>query len=281
MVNYYDILGVAENASAEDIKKAYRKLAMKCHPDRGGNAEQFKQVNEANEILSDAQKRQQYDMQRRGGGFYGQSPFQQGGFNIHAEDIESFIRAHMYGHDNGRRQQRPPARNANIRMGIELGLLDSIKGVEKIIQYQAGPRGERFDSTVNIPAGIPHGATVQFPGLGDHTHKNLPRGDLLLTIYVRPHPRFMQDGPHLRTRVAVNLWTMLLGGGFEFETIEGNTLNINVVENTQPGTIMRVADHGGTDPNTGKRGDCFIELQIDIPTLTPEQKEKLRQIVNP
>jgi curved DNA-binding protein len=280
MVNYYDILGVTESATPDEIKTAYRKLAMKHHPDRGGAADTFKQINEAHDVLSDGNKRQQYDMQRKGGfrGFGGHAEFNE--FTMHSEDIQDFIRSHMYGQPF-RRQARPPTRNASIRMNIELNLLESIQGVEKTLQYQTSAASARYDASVTIPPGIPHGATIQYPGLGDHSHKQLPRGDLLLTVYIRPHPKFIQDGPHLRTLHQVDVWTMLLGGNFQFETIEGNKLDINVIEGTQPGTIMRVADHGGTDPNTKRRGDCLIELQVKIPTLTAEQKEKLSQITKP
>ena len=164
-------------------------------------------------------------------------------------------------------------------MHTEISLLESIKGTETLLQYKVNNTSDQFDAKITIPAGVPHGATIQYPGLGDHTHKNLPRGDLLLTIYIRPHPIFEQRGPHLVTKFTVPVWTTILGGTFDFTTIEDTILNVNVPAGTQPGTVFRLAEHGGTDASTQKRGDCYIELGVVIPTLTDDQKEQIARLV--
>lgn len=284
MVNYYEILGVSETASQDDIKKAFRKLAMEHHPDRGGDAERFKQINEANNALSDPGKRQQYDNERSGRHHRG---FDFGGNDF---DIDSILR-HMFSGGNARGGQyhwqgnaapRRPQKNQNIQISMSLSLLESITGTQKVIQYRTDPNKEKLNATVDIPPGIANGMTIHYSGLGDNSDSTLPRGDLLVTVYIKNDSRFIVDGPHLRSKVSLNLWTFLLGGKFDFETIEGHKLEINVAENTKPGTVMRIPEHGGVYPNRGsapRRGDCLIELDVTMPSLSQEQKEQISKIV--
>jgi curved DNA-binding protein len=270
MVNYYELLGVPESATPDEIKKAYRKLAMDHHPDRGGEEAKFKQIGEAYGVLSDAQKRQEYDTRRQYGANFHQHSF-------HSADVEEMLRHFVNGHFG---QRRAPTKNLDAQFGVEVSLIESIQGVEKITSF-TNHQGEEFTSSVHIPAGVPDGAMIKYPGLGDHSNKALPRGDLFVKVYIQSHPKFQLKGHNLYCKQTIPLWTALVGGEIEFETVEKTKLKIAVKEGTQPGTVMRVSGHGGTIANTGQRGDCFIEVNVDIPVLSSDKKEQLKSLINP
>ena len=181
MKNYYDMLGVSENASNDQIKKAFKNIAKKEHPDRGGNEIKFKEANEAYDTLKDTKKRHEYDTVRK----YGQSMGGQGGnFHFTSDDFagdnifESFFSG--FGGPNVRtsfRQRQRINKSVNVRMAISIK--EAMNSMEKTINYRL-PSGKEEFATVKIPAGIQHGVTFKYKGMGDDSIKSVPRGDLLV-----------------------------------------------------------------------------------------------------
>ena len=186
-MDYYNILGVSKQAGADEIKKAYRKLASQHHPDKGGDTKKFQEVEEAYRTLSDPEKRQQYDNpqpQFGGGGFGGGVP---PGF----EDIFSAFGGGPFGDMFGRRQQ--PQRNKTLNMQTNVSLEEAFSG-KNLMATVVLPSGKEQLIDVKIPAGIQDGVTLRLSGMGDDSIPNIPRGDIHLTVHVQPHSTFIRQG---------------------------------------------------------------------------------------
>jgi len=248
--DYYSILGVNRNASADDIKKAYRKLASKHHPDRdGGNKEAFQQVQQAYSVLGDDQQRAQYDNPRSAftsqfSGFGGPQGFDfQNIFDMFGAQFRHGPHAQM-------RQQ--------ARMTLWITLADSAQG---------GPR----TISVGTQHGIDDGDTVQYPQIG-------PGGvDLVITYRVHPNPKYHRQGANLTMDHPVNIWDLIIGGTTMVKDILGNTLEINIEPGTQPGTMLRLQGRGLARRNS-RAGDFIVRLQAEIPkTIDPELLEMIRK----
>ena len=192
MKNYYDILGVSEDASSDQIKKAFKEIAKKEHPDRGGDEARFKEANEAYDTLKNSQKRHDYDTMRKFGGTQGggQHPF----FNedIFGDFFSGFGNGDMdfggrfnFTQGPGRtrtfRTQQRGNRNVQVRMAISIK--EAMMHNEKTINYKL-PSGREEFATVKIPAGVQHGVTFKFAGMGDDSIRNQPRGDLMVVMSV-------------------------------------------------------------------------------------------------
>jgi DnaJ-class molecular chaperone len=184
-MDYYSKLGVAKNASPEDLKKAYKKASMQHHPDRGGNEETFKQINEAYSTLKDPVKRQQYDNPQQQQQHQGQHPF---------EDMFS----QMF-------RNRPPQRNKDILCTTQVELVDVIKGKRLDIEYTL-PSGIKQTANVEVPPGIESGQTIRYAGLGDNTARHLQRGDLLIKVVVRFPKGWDRQGLNLVTFTDVDVF---------------------------------------------------------------------------
>jgi curved DNA-binding protein len=184
-MNYYETLGVKENADQDDIKKAYKKLAMKHHPDRGGDEKTFQSISQAYDTLGDAAKRQQYDNEQlhrphihvRTGGF--------GGF----EDI--FGQAFSFGQQGGPWDpfSQGMRKNRDLNINCKVSFKDSFLGKQLEATYTL-PSGKKQTVAINVPPGISHGQTIKYQGLGDDAHPNLQRGDLNVTVIVESDPLY-------------------------------------------------------------------------------------------
>ena len=262
-MDYYSILGVAKNASQDDIKKAYRKLAAKHHPDRGGNEQQFKQVQEAYDTLGDISKRQQYDNPQphfnfNSNDFRGGHPF---------EDMVS----QMFG-QGFRRQQ-----SQDITLGVNIDLEDILTGKNMVITYQL-PSGFENSVEINIPVGAQDGDTIRFQGLGgDAIHGQ--RGNLFVKLRLNTHPKFRKDGSHLYLQERINVFTLILGGQHEIVTLDKKKLNVNIPKGMKSNSVMNLAGQGLPDRRTGRKGNLYLEIVPDIPNITdPKILNQIQQL---
>ena len=284
--DYYETLGVSRNASADDIRKAYRKLAMKYHPDRNPDdkqaEERFKEINEAYQVLNDPQKRAHYDrvgsaysnwQQRGGGGGFDWGQFSRGapgGTRVNVEGLGSgfggdlfsdFFRAIFGGMGGAGTASRA---NPAYQQQLDISLEEAYKGTTRQLQTD----GKR--KQVRIPPGVRTGSKVRVAGAG-------PNGmDLYLIVQVNEHPNFERKGNDLHTTAKVSVFTAILGGDAEVETMTGK-VKLSIPPGTQPEQVFRVAGRGMPhlkSPNT--KGDLFVRLKVEIPRyLSSKQRELL------
>lgn len=253
MTDYYATLGVAKTATQDEIKKAFRKLASQHHPDKGGDTAKFQEIQAAYDTLGDEQKRAAYDNpQPQFGGFQGGF----GGAQFNMNDI--FSQMFGGGHPFGHHQQ--PRRN-HVRMTIWVSLADTVRGGSKTVAVSTSQGSTTVE--IEIPKGIEDGDNVQYGGIA-------PGGmDLVVQFRVHPDSRFHRQGPNLYTDRKVSIWTLVLGGDLEVETILGTTLSLKIPPRTQPGTTMRVRAQG-MQTKMGA-GDLMVKLHAEIPqNIAPE-----------
>jgi curved DNA-binding protein len=274
-MNHYETLGVSSTASQEEIKSAYRKLASKHHPDKGGDTSFFQNIQRAYSNLEDPQKRAQYDFELKGGGhphfaadmgdIFG-SIFQQhfgGGFN-------PFEHPHF-------RQQRAPV-NRDIRLSVRIDLIDTLQEHKKTLKITF-PGNKNESVEVTIPRGVQNGMTIRYPGLGEQTIANVPRGDLLIQIHINDHPKYQQAGNNLFTTVTINAFDAIIGCEREINTIDGKTLVLTIPPGTQNGAKFGISDAGVYTFDSPIRGKLIVSVEIVIPTnLTVEQLSVLKKI---
>jgi len=292
--DYYKILGVERNASEDDIRKAYRKLAMKYHPDRNPNdkqaEERFKEINEAYQVLSDATKRAHYDRlgsdysnwQQHGapGDFnwdqYGGFP---GGVRVDYGDLDDilggaggfsdFFRTIFgRGAEGGGTGTRTRARQQpqGYQQELAITLDEAYHGTTRLLQTDGKQK------QVRIPAGVRTGSKVRVAGAG-------PNGlDLYLIVEVKEDKRFERRGNDLHTTATVDLFTAVLGGEAEVETLNGK-IKLNVPAGTQPEQVFRLAGRGMPNvKNADEKGDLYVRLKVQIPKyLSPKQRELLEE----
>lgn len=268
-MDYYSILGVERGAGPEDIKKAYRKMAMQHHPDRGGDLKKFQEIQNAYDTLSDPGKREQYDNPRSQGPHNFEFHFGPGGMDGMGgfEDmIDIFFRQHGQGF------QRRQARNRDLRIVIDLPLVETLENQKKTVMVK-NLAGEQVPMEINIPRGISHGATIKYSGQGDNSQKSLPPGDLYVVINIQVPSGWRVAEPHLVVQKEITCFEAILGCKKPLDTIEGKTLEMQIPPGVQPGTKLAIRGHGLYSNN--QRGDIIVDLQIKIPTDLSEQQKTL------
>jgi len=270
-MDYYSILGIARTASPEQIKKAYRKLAMTHHPDRGGDHTQFANINSAYDTLSNSDKRNAYDRPQQANPFgqqQGQNPFAGTPFE------------HHFQHGFGQQQQRQTPRNRDITVQADIELAEVLTGKNLIIQYQL-QTGKMETVTVDVPAGAKHGDTIQYEGLGDNGHPRYPRGNLLVRIKVKKTKHWDRDGENLITKKPINVFDLLTGCVILVTTLENKKLELKVPQGTQPGQTFNIPGYGLPNMQTGKRGNMYITIVVDIPKISDQDMlDKIQQLKN-
>ncbi len=273
--DYYDILGVAKGASADEIKKAYRKQALEWHPDRHkddkDNAERkFKEINEAYQVLSDPQKKSAYDQFGHsafspGGG----NPFQGGGYgpftytysstgnpNVGGFDFgDPFdIFEQFFGGGNPFRQQRQIP-----RYSITIEFMEAVEGVAKEIEIEGKKR------KIKIPAGINEGTRINF-------------GDFMLSVNVKPHDIFDRDGSDIVVKVSIPISLALLGGDVKVPTLDKD-VQIRIRPGTQSGTMIRLKGRGIKHLHGSGKGDEYVRILVEMPEkLSREQKKIVEEL---
>ena len=292
MKNYYDVLGVNEQSTSADITKAFKDLAKKHHPDRGGDESKFKEINEAHNTLKDSQKRHDYDTMRKFGSANtggGQHPF----FN---EDIfGDFFSGFGNGGDmdfNGRfnftgrngderifrnvRNQQRGNRNVQVRMAVSIK--EAMMNNEKTINYKL-PSGREEFATVKIPAGVQHGVTFKYAGMGDDSIKNVPRGDLMVMMSVLDSDGYTRKGNDLYTDKTIDCFQAIRGHQFNLNTLEDKIIKVKVPAGTQPNTILQVKGQGMPVHKTiGIRGNLYVKVHVLIPQLSAQDLKKIKDL---
>lgn len=313
--DYYRILGVSEDADEKTIRQAYRKLARKLHPDVNPGdksaEERFKEINEANEVLSDPEKRQKYDQMRRYRQQYGHWPdearqpagaargaegFRGGNYQyrtINEEDLEdlfggqspfsSFFETYFhsgFGSGSERRaragragvRERQPARGEDTEAEIEVTSAEAYQGAKRTVELTESD-GTRRRLEMTIPAGVDDGSRIRLAGQGFPGPAG--RGDLYVRVRLVPDPRFTREGATLRTTVEVPLAVAMLGGEVQVPTPDGRRLLLRIPSPTQNGRTFRLRGQGMPlrIGQTDQRGDLIAEARVSLPTqLTDEQR---------
>jgi curved DNA-binding protein len=275
-IDYYKILGVDKTASEEDIKKAYRKLARKLHPDLNPNDKEahkkFQQVNEANEVLSDPEKRKKYDT--HGKDWQHADQFEQqrqsqytGGQQFYGKDEGSFsdFFESLFGRSGRSRQTK--FRGQDYHAELKLGLTDAMETHPQILNVNGK------DIRITIPAGIENGQVIKLKGYGAPGVNGGPAGDLYITFSISPHPGFKRSGNDLFTTATIDLYTAVLGGEITIDTLKGK-IKLKVNPETQHGTKIRLKGKGfPVYKKEGEAGDLYVTYEVKLPVnLTEEQK---------
>jgi len=246
-MDYYNRLGVNKSASPDEIKRAYKKLAMRHHPDRGGNQKTFQEINEAYDTLKDPNKKAAYD-----------NPQPQ--MNINSGNMNDIFSSFFGG---GRRVLR---KNPDVTINVTVELEDIIEGKNIVGRYNLRS-GEEVVANIHIPAGIESGQILQLKGLGDNINPNLPRGDLLAKITVKSHKRFVRDRLHLRTSCSINVLELILGTEIVIDKLGGGPIIVKIPAGTNPGTILSIAGYGIKDYRTQRTGNLYVEVKGTTPKL--------------
>ena len=304
-MDYYEVLGVKKDSSAQDIKKAYRKLAMKYHPDRNKGdkeaEEKFKKLSEAYAVLSDPEKRKQYDT-------FGESGFQQrysqedifrgsdlgdilkefglggmgGNFRTsggQGSPFETFF-FQGGGPDSGRTSHRTaqqPVKGSDQSYELSVSLNEILNGAEKTISLRRENKTENV--SVKIPKGIKGGQKLRLAGKGAPSPYGGPPGDLFLLIKEQEHPDFTRDGKNLIIESRIPFSKACLGSDISVKSLEGKELKVKVPAGIQPQSKLRLKGHGLPAGKKGGRGDIYVKVAVDIPKkLTDEQKKLLKEL---
>jgi len=282
--DYYETLGVSRDVGAKELKAAYRKLARKYHPDvNKGNPqseEKFKQVSEAFAVLSDSEKRAQYDRGGHSAFGAGFDPFS--GFDARAAGIEdlSDLFGGVFGFDirgPGRRPRPRPRKGNDLKVNLAIDFMEAVQGATLSLRVprHAGGGGRTEEKIkARVPAGVKDGSTVRVAGKGDSGVAGGPPGDLYIAVQVRPHPMFRREGDHIVCDVPVSIDVAALGGTTEVPTLDGKT-TINIPAGTRSGQRMRLGGKGIVAGQGRPAGDLYVVVQIHPPKKLNKRSREL------
>ncbi|MFA5322086.1 MAG: DnaJ C-terminal domain-containing protein [Smithella sp.] len=304
--DYYQVLGVDKKAPADEIKKAYRKLALKWHPDKNPNnksaEEKFKKISEAYAVLSDAEKRKQYDQfgsadqfrqqysqediyrnfdldeilrsfgfgGARGGGRTTFRTSRRGGGSVHDDYEDPF--AGLFG-GGGRQYANMPQKGQDAEYNLSISLEESVFGADKKISFQLENRIE--DINVKIPAGISSGKKLRLPGKGLSGSNGGPSGDLYLNVNVLPHPIFARDGNDLYIEKTIKFTQAALGTTIDVPTLDGSVKRLKISPSTQNNTKIRMKGFGVPGLKGAIKGDQYVKINVEVPRKLSDKQIKI------
>ena len=297
--SYYDILGVKKSASADEIKKAFRRLARKHHPDAGGDEETFKEINEAYEVLSDPEKKKQYDTFGTVGNFAQQPGGWQGGAwpgggrrtytytstggsgsGFDWSDIFSNIRSGdgAFGSDwdfNVNRAQN----GRDLQTSIELTFDEAFRGTTKQVSVRIPSTGETESIKVKVPAGAVDGGKLRFRQRGEYGSGGGKRGDLIIVTKIKEHPVYRRDHADVLMDLPVSVEEAILGTRVVVPTPDGSLVKLRIPAGTQDGRVLRVKGKGAHDVKGSGNGDLKVKIKVAIPrSLNAEQRATIEKI---
>jgi curved DNA-binding protein len=289
-IDYYKILGLNKDATADDIRKAYRKLARKFHPDLNPNDKEankkFQQINEANEVLSDAEKRKKYDQygaEWKNAGQFEEAQRRQsraqtgtdfGDFGDDSEDFSDFF-ASLFGGAEGRsgRRRQTKFRGNDVQAELHLKLTDVYQTHQQVLAVN----GKNI--RITVPAGVENGQTIKIKGYGGAGVNGGPAGDLYITFVITNNTAFTRTSNDLQLAVPLDLYTAVLGGEITIDTL-GGKVKLVVKPETQNGTKVRLKGKGfPVYKKENEFGDLYITFSVKIPVnLTEKQKELFQEL---
>lgn len=253
MSDHYQTLGISRSATDDEIKKAYRKLAMKHHPDRGGNVAEFQLIEEAYRVLSNPDQRRQYDnagvkINVNGREFTG---------GTHSFDFDTIF--DMFGTRMGARQHQT---QKNQRVTIWIPLADAVQGGKRLVSINSP--GGTSTLELAIPIGVEDNENVRYPGLAPGNN------DLIVNFRVHGHPNWQRNGQDLFTERGLDFWQLILGTEIQIQDLSNRTFNLTVPPRTRPGTMLR-ARGKGVSRNGHNSGDLFVKIQAVMPDRIPDE----------
>lgn len=301
--DYYQVLGLNKEAGPDDVKKAYRKLALKYHPDRNpGNKsaeENFKKISEAYAVLSDPEKKKQYDnygsdnfsqkfsredimrdfdlgqiLRDLGFGGFGGAKSSRGGARrgFHQQEVDPF--GGFYG---AAQQMNFPQKGQDLEYNLSITLEESVFGADKKIAIQKQAATDEIN--VKIPPGINAGKKLRLAAKGAPGYNGGPAGDLYLHISIIPHPVFAREGNDIYIQKNVTYSQAALGSSVEISTLDGSIRRIKIPPGTQNNTLIRMKGYGVPQQKSSPAGDQYVRIQVDIPKkLTFRQQELLKNL---
>jgi curved DNA-binding protein len=289
-IDYYETLGIAKNASEEDIKKAYRKLARKHHPDLNPNDKEankkFQQINEANEVLSDPEKRKKYDRygkdwehaeqfenaRQQGGNYRSYSGGQADAGGFEDQDFSSFFSS-MFGDQGGGRGRQTKFRGQDYNAELKLPLREAYTKHQQTLTVNGK------NVRITIPAGVENGQVIKLKGYGAPGVNGGPAGDLYITFIIENEMNLKRAGNDLFITTDIDLYTAVLGGEVTIETLSGK-VKLKVAPGTQNGTQVRLKGKGfPVYKNEGQFGDLFVVFNVQLPVnLNDKQKDLFSQL---
>ena len=298
--SYYDVLGVKRDATQDEIKCAFRKLAAKYHPDAGSDEKKFAEVSEAYTVLSDEQKRREYDQMLLFGGIpgadFGGSGGRNRGYsytnmggdwqdifdNIRTGDgaFSGFDFSQLFNNQGGRQASNRPAKGGDLTLTIDVTAEEAFAGAQRKVTFTVPSTGERQSLTVKIPAGAVDGGKLRYRGRGEFGVNGGERGDLVITTRVAEHPVFKRDGADVRMELPISMFEAALGAEVDVPTPDGKTCRLKIPAGTQDGKTFRFRDLGA--PNVkrkGVRGALFVTVRVKVPThLSAKEREALETL---
>lgn len=256
-MDHYATLGIHKSASTDDIKAAFKKLALQYHPDKGGDSKHFAKITEAYDVLSNADKRHEYD-----------NPTD---FNFTTDDIFSqWVNKQRY------------HRNQNIKITYSIDFIDQFTGKTTSISYKL-PNGNTKEVVIKIPKGITHGQQLTFSKLGDDTNPYIKPGSLILDIKVKNDTNWSRDGNDIRTSIDINVFDLILGTTIHVNLPTEQKFKLNIKPGTKPNTVLNIPEYGVPHLSTGLSGNVLIKLNAVIPEITDNQIlnqiEKIRDTI--
>jgi curved DNA-binding protein len=283
-MNHYETLGVAQNATPEELKSAFRKLAKQHHPDVGGDAAKFQAINEAYNTLSDQNSRAHYDHTLRNPQpQFQHNPFAQRAgnpFEFHfnfggGPDPMAAFHDQFFNQFGFQTRQQP--RNRNLRIVLELHFLETLYPITKTVEYKTSNSMEKIN--IEIPAGVEDGFVFQVVGKGDDGNPSIPRGNLDIQIKVNRHARFRREGENVTEDITIDAFQAMTGCVVPLDLPSGKTIELNIPHGTQFGSQFGITDEGFPRQN-GTRGKYIAKINIKIPSIfTTEQLKLIQKIL--
>lgn len=295
--NFYDVLGVQKNASEDEIKKAFRKLAVKYHPDNGGDENKFKEISEAYETLSNPDKRREYDQLLMYGGIPGRGAaggaYAGGAAGVNIGDIlnsmfsgngaftndwgQGFSSPFGGGAAGGRQRSR---RGDDLSLTVDVSAEDAFRGVTHKVTYRIPSTGEQQAIAVSVPAGAVDGGKLRYKRRGEYGINGGERGDLVVTTHVEEHPLFKRKGADVTMELPISIYEAALGCSVDVPTPGGATVRLKVPAGTQTGKKFRFKEMGASDvKHRGKTGALLVKVVVKVPTaLSDEERTSLEHL---